>query len=347
MLKKLIKPLFGHWRLKGIALLIAVLLWGYADARVRREADIEVPLALEVPKGYVLLYQTAEKVWLHVRGPEELITRLSSRADLTRLRLVHAIEPSMLDEAGRVELKVRPNWLNLQDRDLAQLSFGSIQPAFISVYASRLETKELEVKVQTVGEPPQGFTLERARSIPSKVTVSGPARLLENMRQIMTQEIFLYGQRDSIQRDVELAREVKLPLAEGREADVTLEVTPPQVSVEIAITGEREGQIERKTFTGVPVRVLRPPGFPYAVEIPPESATVTAIVSGPPDSLRRLRSADLTVLVDLQSLVDSKVEPGQSATFKETVRPALPPGKDLTVDRLEPDTVTVTLKNPG
>jgi len=189
--------------------------------------------------------------------------------------------------------------------------------------------------------------LEDVRSIPPRVTVTGPERLLEQMDEVTTKGIWIYGRTETFRREVELVLEAELPLADGVAPTVQLEAEPGQVTAVVMIRDERERASETKVFKDIPVGVLRPTGFPYKVVIPPESATVSATVSGSPESVKRLRKDEIRAFVDLERLTEERIEPGKSAPYKEQVSLILPPGKDLTSGKPEPETITIILENPA
>lgn len=346
--RKLTKIVLSDVRLKILALLIAVLIWGYARGRLRREMYMDVPLTLEMPPEYVKLYQSADSVQLRMSGPEDVVRRLSTLGSLGRLRMVRAIGPSELDEQGYAELAVEPKWLEAPRSDLAQLRFGanSIEPALVTVYASRRkDSKMLPVHVNEVGGAPAGYII-RSRSIPRTARVTGPARVLDNMASISTRAVYLDERRQSTELEVELVQEDTFLLASGMEETVELEVVPRRVTVVLAVSNEREARASQKTFRGIPVGVLSPPKLPFEVDVPPEGASVDVTVSGPPDRVSRLKPGDVTAFVRLGGLMTEEILPGRSAPYKEAVRVVLPEGMGLSVMRVEPETITVILKKP-
>ncbi|MDP6107131.1 MAG: hypothetical protein QGI33_01705, partial [Candidatus Brocadiia bacterium] len=122
MFKRFTRAVFRDLGMKAVALVIAVLLWHYANTKVRDEVYIDVPLDVRVPNEYIKLRQNPKTILLLVRGPQELITSLRTRPARMGLRLEHAIASADLDERGHVALPVDPrrwNWQNLHDRDLA------------------------------------------------------------------------------------------------------------------------------------------------------------------------------------------------------------------------------------
>lgn len=239
MFKRFTRAVFRDLGMKAVALVIAVLLWNYANARVKSKLDMYVPLDIKVPEQYIKLHQSDERVSLLVRGPRELIARLSTRPAYMGLRLAHVIAPSHLDERGHIALEVDPRtwrWHNLGQTDLAQLSFDKIEPEKVSVYASREVDWEVSVKVQTVGTLRDGYAI---RPTPSSVTVRGPALLLDQMTEISTRTVSLYG-RGAGMETVALERQVSFSLPDGTDAKVTLAVVPSQVTVEIVRMAEHE-----------------------------------------------------------------------------------------------------------
>jgi hypothetical protein len=108
------------------------------------------------------------------------------------------------------------------------------------------------------------------------------------------------------------------------------------------------GEEERtQTFDNVPVRLLMPPGFPYATEFAQGEKTVSVMVRASPANLRKLRAESVKAYVDLEKLGQERIEPGGSAPYKEKVQVSLPEEVTYSMAVPRPERVTLLLKNPA
>jgi len=339
MLKKLFRAIFSNAWLKLLSLALALVIWFGARSRLREETHLSVPLKVIVPSGFQIVHESWDKIDLRVSGPRSLIARLSRDEDYLRMTVLLSQEE--LEESS-VEVEVSPDWLNIARGELVQLHVRDISPRVVRILASEQMEKELTVKPLWSGKPPAGYEVARVTAQPSSVLVRGPDLVLDKLSEIETEETFVWDLKGSMTRPRALLREKSLELESGESVRVMLRPSQPRVHVTVEIRSQ-EGE---KSLRDVPVHVLLPPGFPYDVDVPREEASVSVVVAGPQEDLRKVDRESLLVFVRADGLAREKIEPGGNARYKESVH-ALPP-RDLAVSvrSISPDSVTVILHNP-
>lgn len=348
MFREVPKLIFGDLRLKGVALAIAVAVWFYASGRLKEEAGVFAPLVLTVPEGYRIVHQSEHRMQLRISGPRSLIARLRDVAAQNQLRLITPLTPEQL-QRRLLRLEVKPEWLEVKDwldmskQEFMELRVATIQPEVVSVYASEMSERSLPVEVQLSGEPYPGYEVAEAVPIPTEVTASGPAILLEKLSAVQTRDVPVWNLRADQRLEVALLTQQRVQLEPDLEIPLSLECSPARVAVSIRVRAARA----ERTLEGIPVELLEPPGFPYEAEIPEEYATVSVIVTGMEEKLAKLTPASVTAYVHLKALSEENIEAGRSAPYKENVRVLLPPEMTDVVARPEPNIITVTLTNPA
>ncbi len=339
MLRRLARAIFGNAQLKVIAIAIAIAIWAYASSRLKEETGIDVPLTVRVPEGYEIVYQSHDRIQIWLRGPHFLIKRRQDEAAQHYLRMTTALKPEQLEE-GVARLEVEPGWLNVPQWQLARTSV-SVQPQFVDVHVSKVVKRLLPVEVTLSEEPHPGYEIRSRLAIPPVVSVTGPAVVVDRLEVVRTQAVSVWDAQVDLRRPgVPLVLEQTLELSEGLEVLVSFDAEPPQVAVRVEVGSEKE---ERR-FEGIALQILRPPDFPYDVEIAPEQESISVLVSGLPQDIARLTAASVTAYVDLRDLQEPP--DGATARYKVEVRLLLPEHVPVSAGPPEPDMVTVVLSKP-
>jgi len=346
MVKRMLRAVFGNFRLKFWALVIALGIWFYAASRMTEEVTVRMALDVKPPSGYVLIHQDPKAARVSVAGPRSLLARV--RSDLTQgfVRLSYAMAAQDLF-GGQATLDITPDWLrpSLPEGDFVQLRFRNITPSEVKVAASAVRERVLPVKVRAIIETAPGYRLvEPPSSSPAQVTVRGPAAALDAMDSVPTAELALYDLQADVHRPVGLQGEREVTLATGQTVSVPLELRPQGVIANVYVSGEEDRQ---ETFDNVRVQLLVPPDFPYQAELAEGDRTVSVRVAASPGQLRRLRRESVQAYVALAGLAGERIELGGSAPYKEPVLVLVPPEVTCTMARAEPARVTLVLKNPA
>jgi YbbR domain-containing protein len=338
MLRDLAGLIFRNAPLKLAALAIAVVVWAYANSRVQDHAPIRAILDIRVPPEYRVVYQSEREIQVTLRGRRDIIQQQREAAAQRALSMTADLEPEDIQEK-MTELKVKPAWLSLPEREFAQSRVTEIYPVSVKVCVSKVQTRKLPVEVQLSEEPHVGYAVRSRVAAPPEVMVTGPAIMLDQLTTIKTHKVSVWDAQADLRRVVPLVEQETLKLAEGVEVPVSLKADPPQVGVHIEVTGEKE----LRRLEGIPVQLLEPPDFPYVAEIDPEERYVSVVVSGLPQDVARVTSGSVTAYVDLRGLQQVTLR-AASEPYKEKVRLLLPEDIPLTAGPPEPAQVTVVVR---
>jgi YbbR domain-containing protein len=341
MFGKILRAITNYPQLKVVALVIAVVVWFYANTQLQEEVTLRIPLTVQVPQDYRLVYQSHRSIQLRLRGPQYLIQRRQDEDENNSLHMSARLTEEEVEE-GMSELEVVPEWLNAPSSDMVQVNVVNIRPQIVRVRASRNISRTLPVEVELSGAPHQGYQLRETVAVPTEVTVTGPAFVLEEMDVIQTEEVPLWDARQSFRRVVPLQLRPTVQVDANAEVPVRLQAQPSEVAVHVAIGGQR---VER-AIPNIPVHVLRPRTFPYEVEIPTEDSTVEVTLTGLPQELEEVSAEDVVAFVDLSRKTVGEIPPGERQPSKEDVRVRLDTEAEVKVKSITPELVTTVLKNP-
>jgi hypothetical protein len=347
MVRNLAHGFFGNTRLKAWAMLLSLCIWFYAKSRLTEEMVVGGVIEVAAPPGYVLLYQSQNSARLRVAGPRSVLNRV--RTDLAQgyVKLIHAMSE---EEAagGWATLRVTPEWLRtgLVERDFVQLSFRQFVPQELKVCVDSLKTRTLPVRFTPPGELAPGYRLSQLPSVsPTEVRVRGPALAVDALDSAAAEDLALYEPlAGDIRRTVGIRGEVEVALDNGERVPVTLDITPPTVTVTIYVT--REEEVE-DTYPNVPVLMMAPQGFPYEAQLASGERSVLVTVRATPAALKRLRPEAIRAYVELETLARAEIAPGASHPYQQEVRVLLPPDVPYSAARARPERVTLLLKNPA
>ncbi|MGD2174536.1 MAG: hypothetical protein PVJ27_03960 [Candidatus Brocadiaceae bacterium] len=345
MLKKLHELLFGHFRLKVLALLVALSIWFYGNARVTGELSMSVPIVVEPPAGYAMVHQTARRAQVRVSGPEELVGRVGEQVDAGSAALLCRLGEQEAQK-GSVALELtRDSFdLKMKEREFVQLRFRSIVPDTTTVWASPIVEETRPVKVSVTGRPPEGLRMTGPPTAdPAQVTVRGPAVALQALSEVPTEEVPIWYMRTGEhKRPVSLMDRARVQLADDVQVTIPVELDESSVVASISITEER---LEERTLAAIPLHLRMPPNFPYQVELEGGRRTVSVTVRGPTAAVRAMGQASAWAYVDLTALAEEQIPPGGSGPAQEPVHVVTE--DPVSVVEFEPGIVNLTLKNPA
>lgn len=298
---------------KLAAVAMAVVTWYWIQTVIRFEEQVtQVPIRWLVDNGWAVLDPSSATVNVLFRGSQEDIRGLHRNA----VKVEVDLRNQALNEGARITVRLRPKNVRAQSpaRPIA------IQPDLIELTLDRHAQKQVPVKAEWQGAPPEDYEVERWVSTPATVTVSGPERRLRAIEFVSTVPIDLEGRTKSFRkRDAAL----RPPLESGLASLSTNAVT-----VEVVLT-ERNITLE---WTEVPVHMLMAPGLRARGEIWPPRVTVS--LRGRTDAIKSLQKDEIRAFVDCSALE-------KGAAYDLPVRVDLPAG--LTLLKVEPRAVKVTL----
>ncbi len=262
---------------KAVALFFAVLIWLAVTHQLRDfEVFHGVPVKIEAGPG-ILVTDRIPTVDLMLRG---------SRGRLRKLKLSDLVVLGRIDSVptGMYFYNLRLSVDNV--RTPPGVSVAEVTPSNMSIGVDRIiEKPSVPVRVRYMGEPREGYQVVKRTVTPAIVALQGASRILEGVREVVTQTVPLTDAVQDFQMDG-----VKLLLEEGIRAH------PDSVTVKVEI-GRRSGE---KAFNGVPVFLMTAPGCGLQPVQPLPVVSVT--LQGPQAALNTLDASSVHPFVDISGI---------------------------------------------
>jgi YbbR domain-containing protein len=259
---------------KLVALLLAIFLW-YSITKTERDAEriIELPVSLRnIPDGFAVSQPPTKPVSVTLRGPRTILDNVDERKTRLQVGLKRISEPG--------DLRVDLNGAMLSPELPRSLKAVRFDPPSLTLRADKRTMRRLPVKPNLAGSPALGYTVTESTVAPDVIEVTGPARIVDDLKQVTTEPIELRGASESVERNVLLDR-----------PDPALTFVPDVVRVTVTL---QENLVSRDFPR---VRIVVPAGVS---EITP--ATVDLTIRGPQRLVHNLRLPPDAVTVDVADL---------------------------------------------
>lgn len=301
MLVNLIKQNFGT---KVISVIIAMVLWFIILLASRNdEVTKRVPLEVITPPELVVANEVPESISFRLSGPKAFLrTILDRRDDPIQVKLSGA-KPMLMTYrffSGNISLPIGVKVI-------------SVTPSEIAMKLEYVKRRDVPVRVELRGLPPEGYRVVRTEVKPEVVRIKGAESKVDSVTEISTLPIDISDQKQSLDREVAL---------DLNRYGVRLEGALPRVLVEI------EPASANFRIKNVDIRVLSP----YKATV--AEGNVTVLVRAAPDELKALDRSKLYGVIDLRGKPKGK--------YKESVKVVLPGNVKLV--KVIPDRVNITLE---
>lgn len=272
--------LFADWGLKLLALTITLGLWfAVTGQRVPTTAPLrDVRLFFVLPPDMEISNEPRDKVDLTLRGSKRVLDAIRS-VDVSL-----SYDASSYRQGERV-VRLSPNNITLQLPEGVSpegVTIERIEPGSVPLRLERRIERELEVKPDIVGKPPEGYEFLEAQAIPARVRVRGPESHVNALEGAPTETILLEGRTETFTApqtaiDIEDRKIVALDAV----VDVLVKISETQAT---------------KRLGGVAARAADGSNSQLSVE-----------VRGARSVIERLRAADLSIVFD--AAADSTTRP--------------------------------------
>lgn len=183
--------------------------------------------------------------------------------------------------------------------------------------------KSVSVIPNTMGTPPEGYSIEQRRAIPDTIVVDGPPEVLADLLFVNTEAVDVSNATESFSTRVGLA---DLP-----EEVRVIDASGGTVEVRIAIVSTTQTS---QSLSALRVEQI---GLESGLSVEIDPAQVSLQVSAPIEILQAMRAEDIKVFVDLTGL-----GPGTYTLQPEVLVP-----QGATWLGNEPSSVTVTIRANG
>ncbi len=298
--------------LKMLAVALAVVSWYAIRGAISFETKVNnIPLKIRLDEGWAVLERSTDLLDIVFQGSRDDLLRL----DRSNIEL--ELDLRGREFAGSSEVLLEPSMV-LYPGSARPIE---IEPSHVVVQLDRQATRQVPVKVDVQGEPPEGFEMEMAQADPATVLISGPKKMIETVNWIRTVPVPLESRRQSFRERVEMVQPGETWIAR---------IEPPRINARVTIR-ERS---EVRSFKTLAVQALVDPQIDGAsVAISPVSVDVN--VKGGTARVQDMKRGELIPYVDCRQLV-----PG--GRYDLPVKVQLPDG--IALESVEPQVVSVSFR---
>lgn len=195
--------LFGNLGLKLASLVLALLLYAHVVTEQQRESILQIPVTLTgLPDSLAVRGHPPERVGVKIRGKWKDLIRLGLTSPYLPVDLGHATPGPFRstitadDVAGRA---LPPELSKLVAVTEVE------EPRMVDLVIEAKHGKRVRVAPRLNGAPAAGYQIEgSAVAIPDSVEVRGPRSVVDPLDSLSTLPIDITGEREKIQRQVEV-----------------------------------------------------------------------------------------------------------------------------------------------
>lgn len=288
---------------KIISVIIAMVLWVVVLGSRNVEVTKEVPLEIITPADLVPANEVPEKIAFRLAGPKAFLRAILDRRE----------DPIRVNLAGAKPGLVTYRFFSDNIRVPIGVKVLSINPTAIVIKLEQIKRRDVPVRVELRGIPPEGFKISETSVKPSVVRIKGAESRVESVTEVSTAPIDVGNLRQSIEREVALDLARYGIQLDGELPRVSIHVEPTQANFRIK---------------NVDIRVLSSYKFTLDVK------NVTVLVRAAPQDLKTLDRSRVYAVIDLRGRPKGK--------YTEPVKVILPENVGLV--KAIPDKVTVTLQ---
>lgn len=184
----------GFWDQFGtklISVAIAIVLWFVVLGSRNVEETKEVPIEIMTSSDLVASNAVVDRVAFRLSGPKAFLRAvLDRREEPIRVNLTGA-------KAGLVTYRFFSDNIRLP----IGVKVQSIQPTAILVKLEPVKRKEVPVRLELRGVPPEGYRLTRAEISPNRVNIRGPESKVDALQELVALPVDLNTLRGEMAKD--------------------------------------------------------------------------------------------------------------------------------------------------
>ena len=279
------------------ALIFSALLWSYVRLSAAYEADVDLPIKLNPPKGYALSSGLPERLHARVRGAgwQILLMNFAKNArfqfDFTNrtIQILPAGLEQVLPKEGTTEglLLIRSDEIVNSVMMPSELRVLKVEPDSLQLNFRKMGERRVLVVPDLDIQPGRGYVIVGIPTVsPVAVTVVGASNVLDSLKSFPTKPIVVHNAKEDVDRTIDLS--------DSLDNFVSLPNSPKiTVHVDIQAIGER-------TMNGMPITVDALPPQYEMILIP---NTIATTVRGGVDALAKLNASSVHAHVTFDPVI--------------------------------------------
>ena len=219
-----IKDLLLHnLGLKLASLLLALLLYAHVVTDQQRESRLTIPLALTgLPDSLAVSGYVPSRVTVDVRGKWKDLIRLGLIGRQLTVDLA-GVSPGRFQKSISAD-DVRERAIPAELAKAVDVT-DVIEPRTVDVLVEAKRRRSVPLLARLVGAPADGYEVVGAPEVePDSAVVAGPESVIQNLDTLSTLPVDIAGERERIQRQVQLDTGASPIVVQPRRVLVTLRI---------------------------------------------------------------------------------------------------------------------------
>ena len=274
-----------------------MLLWSYVLLSAAYEADVDLPVKLNPPKGYALSSGLPERLHARVRGAgwQILLMNFTKNArfqfDFTNrtIQFPAASIEQTISKEGTTNglLLIRSDEIVNSVMMPSELRVLKVEPDSLQLNFSKMGERRILVVPDLDVQPGRGYTIVGTPTVsPVAVIVVGAPNVLDSLKSFPTKPIVVRDAKENIDRSIDLS--------DSLDNFVSLPNSPKiTVHIDIQAIGER-------AMKGIPITVDALPPQYEMILIP---STISITVRGGVDALATLGTSSVSAHVTFDPVI--------------------------------------------
>ena len=181
--------LFDNWGIKLLSLGLSLTLWFFVTSKGKTEITLSVPLELrDIPQNMAVVGDVTGSLEVRVQGQERALRDVSSGK-----KVVGVLDLS--------RARVGENTIRLSPDDIQRPSGVAVtylSPSEVRVKLEPLVRRTIRLNPVLRGTPAAGFRVEKISTSPARITVEGPASMMDKLDNLQTLPIDIQGARADV-----------------------------------------------------------------------------------------------------------------------------------------------------
>jgi YbbR domain-containing protein len=278
----------AHLGTKLISVIIAIVLWGVVLGSRNVEVIKEIPLEVITPADIVPANEIPDRISFRLSGPKAFLRGVLDRKE----------EPIRVNLAGAKPALVTYRFFSDNIRVPIGVKVLSINPTAILIKLEYLKRRDVPVRLEIKGSPPDGYRVVKAELKPEVVRIKGAESRVDSMTEVSTVPIDVSHLKKTLDREVSL---------DLTRFNVQLDSALPRATVEL------EAMSANFRIKNVDVHVVSS----YKVRL--EEKTVTVLIRANAKDLQSLDRGHVFGVIDLSGKPRGKYNEPVQVTLPDTV----------------------------
>src|SRR4051794_35816950 len=179
---------------KAISIVIAFVLWAIVLGSRNVEVTKEIPVEVITPADIVPANEIPDRIAFRLSGPKAFLRGILDRRE----------DPIRVNLSGAKPALVTYRFFSDNIRVPIGVKVLSINPTAILLKLEYLKRKDVPVRVELRGSPPEGYRISKAEIKPEVVRIKGAESRVDAITEISTTPIDISNLKKTLDREVPL-----------------------------------------------------------------------------------------------------------------------------------------------